>query len=136
MTETTPMITGHCVDRYLERIAPPALRRRPEAEARRLAYLELYCALSQEPVCRLTTAAGKTLLGVTNPAGYTFIVLLADGDHQAQTCGPRWYWHESRRHFRALGYRCSKGRDETRAAARERRLARRAQEAIAHAGEA
>jgi hypothetical protein len=123
-------VSEHCVDRYLERVAPPSLRRSPDA--RRLALLELLVALSQPALVDLEPVGGGRLLGLVNPAGYPFMVKATaspDGSEMvAESCGPRWFWHEARRYWRALGYECSKGNPQTRAAARLRRLARRAEE--------
>lgn len=106
----TITISEHCIDRYLERVAPASLRRNPSA--RRQALLELTLALRQKPLCLLPCGEGW-LVGVQNAFHHRFMVKLDATRTVAETCGPIWFWHEARKHWRQAGIdpkKVSKGR--------------------------
>lgn len=92
-------ISEHCIDRYLERVAR-CLRRQRAGRVR--ARRELAFALSHPPLCSLACGEGW-LVGVQSPIGYRFMVKLDATRTIAETCGPIWFWHEARKHWRAVG---------------------------------
>jgi ferredoxin-NADP reductase len=103
-------ISEHCIGRYLERVAPPRIKH--SRDRRRLAKMELLLALQGEHLCTLPCGEG-VLVGVTNPAGFRFMVKLDSNATTVETCGPIWFWHEARRYWKAHGVdmsRVSKGK--------------------------
>lgn len=107
-------ISEHCIDRYLERIAPAHIKqRRHSASVRDAVHLEIAMALLLGPLCQLSMKDGSQLLGLKNRARFLFMVKLSVSGDVVETCGPIWFWHEARKYWKTQGFdpkKLSKGK--------------------------
>lgn len=96
-------VTLHAIKRYRERVAT----RYPVNEEQ--SARELLLAVGK-PLFLLPMPSGAGwLMGCIDSQGVHFTAKLDESRATVVSCGPYWFWHESRKVWRRLGFACSKG---------------------------
>lgn len=107
------LITPHAVRAYQARV---------KALGDKQAEAEIVAAL-QAPMFRVPSADGElTLWGCYNPAGFPVTIATDLADEGAEfllvrTCGPFWFWHETRRLWQSVRGRKARRRGHDRLSA-------------------
>jgi hypothetical protein len=100
--DTRSPITEHCVLRYRERVGPRPPKY-PSFLPLSACRADLEEALSRPPLFIKVELDGCKLVGMLNRVGFPFVVKIGL-DGAAETCGPCYFWKETRHLWRQFGY--------------------------------